>query len=161
MKPYGQLWMMVNGRIRPVVAVFVVLAVGLAGCGTDGNAEDSGQPEPTERELTEAKIDTTRAKLIEMELAVERFELRFNRLPTEAEGLQALLTGPANGVDDYGRPFEPLLRGGEAALQDAWDNELNYEVVEEDGRRRFYIWSNGPSGNNDNREGDDILPRPW
>ncbi len=109
---------------------------------------------------TDAQIDTTRAKLVEIENAIERFQLRFNRPPTESEGLSALLTGPTDDVNDTGRPFEPLLRGGEAALQDAWGNEINYEVVEDDGRQRFYIWSNGPDGNNDNREGDDILPRP-
>ncbi len=109
---------------------------------------------------TDAQIDTTRAKLVEIENAIERYTLRFGQPPSEADGLQALLTGPTEDVDDTGRAFGPLLRGGESALQDAWGNEINYEVVEDDGRRRFYIWSNGPNGTNDNREGDDILPRP-
>ena len=113
----------------------------------------------------DARIDMTRAKLLQIENALERFNLRFGRYPSEVEGLQVLVTGPDEEVDDFGRPFEPLLRGGISALRDGWGNPVNYALADEDGRWRAYVWSNGPDGNNDNRGGDDILPhprpRPW
>lgn len=110
----------------------------------------------------QANIDTTRAKLKQLETALERFSLRFGRLPTNEEGLNALISGPQDMEDQQPTgavPFQPLIQ--QAGLVDAWGTPINYELVEGDlegTTRRFRIWSSGPNRVNDNGEGDDILP---
>ncbi|MCC5828004.1 MAG: type II secretion system protein GspG [Phycisphaeraceae bacterium] len=129
-----------------LVLVIIALLAGIAIFAIGGTSE-------------QASIDATRAKLRQLESALEQFNLQVRRYPTTDEGLRALIDGPQDTDGDVPRVF-PLVQPD--ALEDAWGTPINYELVEADGdgaRARFYVWSSGPNRQNDNREGDDILPR--
>jgi general secretion pathway protein G len=76
-----------------------------------------------------------RAAKVQIEMfeeALDLYHLNIRRYPTTEEGLQSL-AAPPNGDKSY-------LKDREVPL-DPWDNEYNYELLDED---TFRIWSNGP-----------------
>jgi general secretion pathway protein G len=86
-----------------------------------------------------------RAAKIQIEMleeGLELYQLNIRRYPTEEDGGLHALNQPPNGDAPYLKDPIPL---------DPWDNEYNYELLDEDNYR---IWSNGPDGISDTE--DDI-----
>jgi len=111
--------------------------------------------EGTDKNAAKLMVDST----VE---AVEVFRSIMNRYPSSEEGLQTLLTPPDDEAEakkwrDGGGPW---LKDGKIPV-DPWENELKYELVEEEGTTPtgppFHIWSLGP----DKEDGTEDDIRNW
>ena len=109
------------------------------------------------------RIITTEASVRCLSTVVKEFKRACNRLPTEEEGLQALVRKPADWPD--GVPWESLLDVTDIP-RDGWGNEFVY-VLTPESAEGFGIYSCGAdgvttSGGNDQ---DDLntwnAERPW
>jgi general secretion pathway protein G len=78
-----------------------------------------------------AEKNTTRVKLSQVAQALDTYRLNIGHYPTEEEGgLKALLTKPTFENERLGEKWQgPYLKPG-TPLDDAWGNELRYEVVD-------------------------------
>lgn len=86
-----------------------------------------------------AKVGTTKAALSQVSGALKTFKLDNNRYPTTAEGLNALVSKPAN--------VKTWPEGGylPKAPKDGWDNDLQYVTPGSNGRP-FDLYSFGADG---------------
>jgi general secretion pathway protein G len=73
--------------------------------------------------LGKAKRDITRARMANIENAIGRFSLDCGRLPTDSEGLEALIEPPAGLEDQWNGMY---LKRSE--LLDAWKNPIEYQA---------------------------------
>lgn len=99
------------------------------------------------------QLGRSRAKAAQVQVetlaaAVEMFRADVGRFPTEAEGLQALVTSPAN-VDGWTGPY---IKGARA-LADPWGAPMRYRL--DTSGRNFVVMSLGAEG----EEGGDGLNR--
>lgn len=90
------------------------------------------------------QLGRARAKSAQMQLetvaaAVEMFRSDVNRYPTDAEGLQSLLTDPG-ALDGWTGPYLKNAR----AMQDPWGRNVEYQM-NSDGRS-FVVRSLGRDG---------------
>ena len=107
-----------------------VLLVILGACG------DGGGPDPVEaKRKTKADVASTRERLMNVQMALERYGLDHGSYPTVEQGLKFLLDA-----------------AGDEDLNDAWGRPLIYRL-NEDGS--YVLGSSGPDG----KEGteDDII----
>jgi general secretion pathway protein G len=81
-----------------------------------------------------AMVKATDATISNLRLAVDLYAKDCGKIPTEAEGLKALLTNP--GVPAWEGPY---IRGGKIP-KDPWGNAFRYTVSSND----FLICSAGP-----------------
>jgi general secretion pathway protein G len=107
-----------------------------------------------------AKRQTTEIKLQKIQGAITRFQLDTDKYPpAQEDALTMLVTKPED--EEYDGWAGPYLSA--ADLKDAYGNEVNYEFLDDGGdgdasAQKYRLWSNGPNGENDNGEPDDILP---
>jgi general secretion pathway protein G len=91
--------------------------------------------------LAGAKIDTAKIELKSMATALDLFLLDEGRYPTEQEGLQALVTKPADIVYWAG----PYLKTGATGVPlDPWGHPYQYRYPGQNGD--YDLFSNGPDG---------------
>ena len=90
-------------------------------------------------------VDATKTEIKTLEQAVEMYQLGMGRLPNTEEGLNALITPPAE--DRTGRWKGPYLKATQVPY-DPWESPYNYELIDDD---EFQITSNGP----DQQQGTD------
>ncbi len=97
-----------------------------------------------------ARVITTKANLKILHSAINQFKMETGRLPTEDEGLLALIEKP-NDIDTW----EPggYLESTEIP-KDGWQNDFIYELYPESGKQ-FVIRSSGPDGEQGTE--DDLL----
>ncbi len=76
------------------------------------------------RGLGKAKQDIAKGKMAIIEQALGRFQYDCGRLPTDSEGLEALISPPQDVEDQWQGPY---LKRSE--LLDPWDNP--YEYIEQ------------------------------
>ena len=93
----------------------------------------------SQRKVTQTQIEAAAA-------AVERFNMDMNRYPTQAEGLQILITQPAGETEWKGPYFNK-----ETLPTDGWKHPLIYERDEKWGFRIKSLGADGKVGG----EGDD------
>ncbi len=90
-------------------------------------------------QVDKAKVITTRAKISQLENALEFYRMDNSRYPTSDEGLGALLDAPPDA-----RNYPP---GGylqkSVALKDPWDEPFQYASPGEHNQNTFDIWSFG------------------
>jgi general secretion pathway protein G len=91
--------------------------------------------------IDQARVTTTKANLKVLHSAVTQFRMDTGRLPTEEEGLMALIEQPSDVVR-----YEPggYLETTEIP-KDGWGNEFIYELSPETGKS-FVIKSLGADG---------------
>jgi len=92
-------------------------------------------------QIDKARVTTTKANLKTLHMAINQFKMDTGRLPTEDEGLDALIEQPSD-VINY--PPGGYLETTEVT-KDGWGNEFYYEVVPESGKP-FVIISWGADG---------------
>ena len=85
-------------------------------------------------------IDAAKTEIKTLEQALEMYQLAMGRLPNTDEGLEVLITPPAD--DRGGRWKGPYLKATQVPY-DPWENPYNYELLDSD---EFQITSNGPDG---------------
>jgi len=97
-----------------------------------------------------ARAVITKANLKILHSAINQFKMETGRLPTEDEGLLALIEKP-NDIDTW----EPggYLESTEIP-KDGWQNDFIYELYPESGKQ-FVIRSSGPDGEQGTE--DDLL----
>ena len=123
---------------KQVILLLVALLVGLvlSGCGGD-----SEQKEQTEK----ARVTTTKVVLRMLHSAITQFKMDTGRLPTEEEGLMALIE-PQSDVENY--QLGGYLDATDVP-KDGWGREFVYRILYED--RPVVIFSYGADG----KEGGD------
>lgn len=86
-------------------------------------------------QLEDAKVDTTKIQMSNVEDALQLYKIKLNRFPSTAEGLQAL-TKPPEGR-------KPLL---EVVPKDAWSQDFIYVSPGSHNPSKFDLQSKGPDG---------------
>lgn len=86
-------------------------------------------------QLEDAKIDTGNVQMKNIGEALELYKIKFNRYPTTAEGLQALVKPPEGK--------KPLM---ETVPKDPWDAEYIFVSPGTHNRSKFDLQSKGPDG---------------
>jgi general secretion pathway protein G len=99
--------------------------------------------------IDQARVTTTKANLKVIHSAVTQFRMDTGRLPTEEEGLMALIEQPSDVVR-----YEPggYLETTEIP-KDGWGNEFIYELSPETGKS-FVIKSLGADGKEGGEDND-------
>ena len=93
-------------------------------------------------QLDDAKIDAASVKLKSIESAVQMYKVKYNTVPSQADGLRKLLNPPK------GR--KPLLKS-EKDIRDPWDEEILYFSPAKSRKGEFELISKGP----DKQQGTD------
>lgn len=88
-----------------------------------------------------ARVGTTETALSTVSNALDMYKLSNSQYPTTAQGLDALITPPA---DAKNYPEGGYLKGGEYPT-DSWDNELQYVIPGSEGRM-YDLFSLGADG---------------
>ncbi len=93
------------------------------------------------KQIRKAKVETTKANLKTLHTAVNHFFMDVGRIPTQEEGLEALINPPAGieGLDLSGYIEQTKIP------KDGWKHDFLYEVAPESGKP-FDIRSAGPDG---------------
>lgn len=96
-----------------------------------------------------ARIDTTGIMLKKVEAAMERYNNGIGHYPTEEEGgLEALVKLPTFEDEGLTEKWVPYLKPKD--LKDAWNQDMKYELTEDDSTGKtikvVHIWSMGPDG---------------
>ena len=88
----------------------------------------------------QAKITGARTDISNIEVALDSFEVDCGRLPTNEEGLKALVEAPANALNWHG---EYLKRG---TPKDPWGNPYVYRCPGQHNVNGYDLYSYGPDG---------------
>ncbi len=86
-------------------------------------------------QLEDAKADTANVQIKNIGEAIELYKIKFNRYPSTAEGLQALVKPP--------KGKKPLM---ETIPRDPWDAEYLFVSPGQHNSSKFDISSKGPDG---------------
>lgn len=91
----------------------------------------------------------TKARIVSIETAVKIFKIKIGRLPTQEEGLQALMKKPEDPEEQkfWSGPYFKQLP------KDSWNNDFIYIVVQES-EKGFEIFSLGPDGKSSSKGND-------
>ena len=85
----------------------------------------------------DAKVSMARANIVELESAVEKFYIHMDRYPSGEEGLQVLVTEPADAAGKWRGPYIKILR------PDPWQTPYQYRSPGQHGSMTFDLWSRG------------------
>jgi general secretion pathway protein G len=99
-----------------------------------------------------AKVETTHTQISSLETALDAFRLDVGRYPTTEEGLNVIVSPPADDSPGASRWRGPYLR---RTPRDGWGNPFQYRSPGEHGD--YDLWSYGPSG----KEGGDGVVANW
>ncbi|MDA0657838.1 MAG: type II secretion system major pseudopilin GspG [Planctomycetota bacterium] len=95
-----------------------------------------------------AMQDTARTQIGIFKEAIELFQINVNSYPTSEQGLNALLTAPADLPNPEKWGTTPYLAAVKIPL-DPWGRDYNYELRTENNYR---IWCYGPDGVDGNED---------
>ncbi|MDR1010345.1 MAG: type II secretion system major pseudopilin GspG [Opitutaceae bacterium] len=89
-----------------------------------------------------AKIDTTRMFVgSSLKVPLQSYRMHMGDVPSTAEGLQALITAPADRAERWRGPY---IEGGKSVLIDPWGNPYRYAYPGTHNKGGYDIWSVGP-----------------
>ena len=89
----------------------------------------------------DAKINTAKSQVAELDSAVERFYIHMDRYPTAEEGLKVLVDPPAGeDAKNWRGPYIKQLR------DDPWGNPYQYVSPGVHHPTSYDIWSRGKAG---------------
>jgi len=114
----------------------------------------------------EANINLTKAKIGKVMSGLQQYRLNLKQYPSEDQGLAALLNQPGDLDDRKAEQWKgPYQIASRNDLRDAWDNDLQYRLVEvpqgDTTRQEPRVYSFGPNGTDEQGEGDDIRDAAW
>jgi general secretion pathway protein G len=84
--------------------------------------------------------------------ALANYRVRMGSFPSTEEGLQALISPPANGGDKWRGPYVK----DNSVLLDQWRQPYQYQYPGTHNPRGYDLWSTGPNRINNDGAGDDI-----
>jgi general secretion pathway protein G len=88
----------------------------------------------------QAKENTAKATVAELEQALERFNLNMDRHPTTEEGLKVLVEPPAGQEKNWRGPYIKMMR------PDPWGNPYQYRNPGTHHQNGFDVWSRAADG---------------
>jgi general secretion pathway protein G len=89
----------------------------------------------------DARVNTAKAQVAELESAVERFYIHMDRYPTTEEGLKVLVDPPAgDDAKNWRGPYIKQLR------DDPWGNPYQYAYPGAHHPGSYDVWSRGKAG---------------
>lgn len=88
----------------------------------------------------DARVSAAKATIAELESAIERYNIHFDRPPTPEEGLNALVEAPPESEGKWRGPYVKLLR------LDPWKNPYQYRYPGVHHPSSFDLWSRGADG---------------
>jgi general secretion pathway protein G len=101
-----------------------------------------------------AKINAAKGSVQTLQSAVELFNVNLDRYPTMEEGLEVLMTMPADGEGKWRGPYLKKME------LDPWGHPYQYKVPGTHHPASFDLWSRGADGA-DGGEGDDADIGNW
>ena len=93
-------------------------------------------------QVDKARVTTARAKMLQIESALEFYRLDNSRYPSTEQGLEALVIKPATPPEPRHYPPAGYLKQLEG-LNDPWDERYQYESPGQHNPHTFDIWSFG------------------
>ena len=100
----------------------------------------------------DAKVGTAKATIAELESAVERFNINYDRYPTTEEGLKVLVEPPSSDDKQWRGPYIKLLR------LDPWGVDYQYRSPGVHQKSGFDLWSRGgDKADGGEANGEDIV----
>lgn len=102
----------------------------------------------------DARVSAAKATIAELESAIERFNIHFDRPPTAEEGLNALVEAPPESDQKWRGPYIKLLR------LDPWKNPYQYRYPGVHHPSSFDLWSRAADGV-DGGEGEGVDLGNW
>ena len=107
-----------------------------------------------------AEKQSTRILVKEVENAVRNYRRVVRHFPDDDEGLNLLISPPADETQaELWASEGPFVTGGKMP-KDTWGNDLIYKALDEDEANTtgvfFRVYSPGPNGEDDSGTGDDI-----
>ena len=90
----------------------------------------------------QAKENTAKATVAELEQAVERFNLNMDRHPTTDEGLKVLVDPPTGQEKNWRGPYMQ----SDSVPKDPWGNDYIYECPGRHGSNPYDLSSSGAPG---------------
>ena len=110
-------------------------------------------------QIDKARSATAKAKITQLESALEFYRMDNGRYPNTAQGLNALVNKPTGDPEPRNYPPGGYLKKSDALL-DPWDEPFHYEYPGAHNAHSFDLWSQGadrsPGG-----EGADMDVANW
>ncbi len=100
---------------------------------------------------SQSQADTTKIQITRIESAIDQFSLSAYRIPTEAEGLEALLEKPDTWPENSTYPKNGFIR---RLPKDGWNRPFVYEVPAQKSRFEYDLYSLGADGEEGGEELD-------
>lgn len=95
------------------------------------------------QQVDKARITTAKAKITQLESALEFYRMDNARYPTTEQGLEALIRKPSAAPEPRNYPRGGYLKKRDA-LMDPWDMPFQYESPGQKNPESFDVWSWGP-----------------
>ena len=93
-------------------------------------------------QVDRARATTARAKMAQLESALEFYRLDNSRYPSTEQGLAALINKPGSAPEPRNYPRGGYLRN-EDGLDDPWGERFHYESPGQHNSHAFDVWSLG------------------
>jgi len=90
--------------------------------------------------------------------ALKRFRIDMARLPTTAEGLDALFAAPGGTEDRWQGPY---LEGSPEELRDPWGEKFQYRCPGNVNTTGYDLWSTGPNRKSESTSPNSDDLRNW
>jgi len=95
------------------------------------------------QQVDKAKITTAKAKITQIESALEFYRMDNSRYPTTEQGLDSLISKPSGAPEPRNYPRGGYLKRRDA-LFDPWGSAYQYESPGQKNPESFDVWSLGP-----------------
>ena len=105
------------------------------------------------QQVDKARITTARAKIAQLESALEFYRMDNARYPTTDQGLQSLIRKPDTQPAPRNYPAGGYLKRRDA-LEDPWGQSFQYESPGQHNPHSFDLWSLGADGAEGGEAGD-------
>lgn len=93
-------------------------------------------------QVDRARVTTARAKMAQLESALEFYRLDNSRYPSTEQGLEALINKPTGAPEPRNYPKSGYLKSA-AGLDDPWGERFQYESPGQHNPHAFDVWSLG------------------
>ncbi len=94
------------------------------------------------QQVDKARVTTAKAKIAQIESALEFYRMDNSRYPTTQQGLAALVNRPTSEPEPRDYPPGGYLKRSDA-IQDPWGSTFQYQSPGEHNQHSFDLWSLG------------------
>lgn len=94
------------------------------------------------QQVDKARVTTAKAKIAQIESALEFYRMDNSRYPTTQQGLNALVVRPTSEPEPRSYPAGGYLKSM-SAIEDPWGTTFRYESPGQHNPHSFDLWSQG------------------